>query len=70
FGTNFKAAHEAMYDSLYATPLVYKTGTKMVYSDIGMIVMARVIEKITGMPLDKYVEDSLYKPLGMTHTMF
>ncbi len=70
FGTNFAAAHQAMCDSLYATPLVYKTGTKMVYSDIGMIVMGKVIETITGIPLDKYVEDSLYKPLGMTHTMF
>ncbi len=70
FGANFNAAHEAMYDSLYATPLVYETGTKMVYSDVGMIVMARVIEKITGMPLDRFVEDSLYKRLGMTHTMF
>ncbi len=70
FGSNFNAAHDAMYDSLYATPLVYKTGTKMVYSDIGMLVMGKVIEKITGVPLDKYVEENFYKPLGMTHTMF
>ncbi len=64
------AAHEAMYDTLYATPLEYKTGTKEVYSDIGFIIMGKVIEKITGMPLDKYVEENFYKPLGMTHTMF
>ncbi len=70
FGANFAEAHQAMYDSLYATPLVYKTGTKMVYSDIGMIVLGKVIEKITGVPLDKYVEDTFYKPLGMVHTMF
>ncbi len=70
FGSNFYAAHQAMYDSIYAMPLAYKTGTKMVYSDINMIVMAKVIEQITGMPINKYVTDSLYTPLGMTHTMF
>lgn len=70
FGTNFHAAHQAMYDSLYAMPLSYKTGSKMVYSDINMIILAKVIEQITGMPINKYVEDNFYKPLGMTHTMF
>lgn len=70
FGSNFHAAHEAMYDSIYATPLAYKTGTKMVYSDINMIVLAKVIEKITGMPLNKYLQNNFYGPLGMTHTMF
>ena len=70
FGTNFHLAHQAMYDSIYAMPLSYKTGTKMVYSDINFIVLGKVIENITGMPLDQYVEDNFYKPLGMTHTMF
>ena len=70
FGTNFNSAHAAMWKSLYATPLVYKTGTKMVYSDINFLILGKVIEKITGMPLAKYVEKSFYEPLGMTHTMY
>ncbi len=70
FGTNFNAAHEAMWDSLYATPLAYPTGTKMVYSDINFLILGKIIEKITGMPLADYVEKNFYQPLGMTHTMF
>lgn len=70
FGTNFNSAHQAMWDSLYATPLVYKTGTKMVYSDINFLILGKVIEKITGMPLAEYVEKNFYRPLGMTNTMF
>lgn len=70
FGTNFYAAHQAMYDSLYEMPLAYKTGTKMVYSDINFIILGKVIEHITGMPLNQYVEQNFYQPLGMTHTMF
>ncbi|HEY9166534.1 MAG TPA: glycoside hydrolase family 3 N-terminal domain-containing protein [Candidatus Kryptonia bacterium] len=70
FGTNFNAAHAAMWDSLYASRLDYPTGTKMVYSDINFLILGKIIEGITGMSLDKYVEQNFYKPLGMTHTMF
>ncbi len=64
------AAHQAMTDTIFAIPLEYQTGTKEVYSDINMIVLAKIVEKITGMTLDKYVEEKFYRPLGMTHTMF
>lgn len=70
FGANYQAAHDAMWDSLYATPLVYPTGTKMVYSDINFLILGKVIEKITGMSLSEYVEKNFYQPLGMMHTMF
>ncbi len=70
FGNNFNAAHEAMWDSLYARPLAYPTGTKMVYSDINFLMMGEIVEKISGMSLDKYVAENFYRPLGMTRTMF
>lgn len=70
FGNNFNAAHEAMWDSLYATPLAYPTGTKMVYSDINFMILGKVVERIAGMSLDKYVGENFYRPLGMTRTMF
>ncbi|MHB1686788.1 MAG: serine hydrolase domain-containing protein [Ignavibacteriaceae bacterium] len=70
FLKDLDAAHQAMWDSLYAAPLRYPTGTKMIYSDIGMLIVGKVIEKISGMSLDKYVEENFYKPMGMTHTMF
>ncbi len=70
FGSNWKAAHDAMWDSLYHTRLVYPTGTKESYSDINFLILGKVIEKITGMSLPDYLEKNFYDPLGMTHTMF
>jgi CubicO group peptidase (beta-lactamase class C family) len=70
FGDNFESSHEAMWDSLYAIGLSYPTGTKMVYSDINFLILGKVIEKITKMPLDKYLDVKFYSPLEMTHTMF
>ena len=42
-------------------PLKSVPGTEMVYSDWDMILTQLVIEKITGMPLDKFVEKSIIR---------
>lgn len=51
-------------------PFVYQTGTKTVYSDTDYILLCAIIEKITGQRLDEYVENNIYRPLGLTHTIF
>ncbi len=51
-------------------PLEYETGTARKYSDFSFMTLAFVVEKVTGQTLDRYLEDTLYKPLGMKDTMF
>jgi len=51
-------------------PLKSVPGTQTVYSDWDMILTGLVIERITGMTLDKFVEEKIFRPLGMTSTMF
>jgi CubicO group peptidase (beta-lactamase class C family) len=43
---------------------------KYVYSDLGPILTGWIVEKTTGMPLDKYVEEAIYKPLQLNHSGF
>jgi CubicO group peptidase (beta-lactamase class C family) len=57
-------------DSVMATRLEYPTGSKTIYSDLGMITLAKVIERITGSTLDEYARREFFEPLGMTHTMY
>ena len=40
------------------------------YSDLGMITMARIIEKVTGTTLDNYVDSVFYRPMGMNNSHF
>jgi CubicO group peptidase (beta-lactamase class C family) len=42
-----------------------KTRGQYVYSDVGMIFMQQIVETITAIPLNKYVQDKFYNPLGM-----
>lgn len=43
---------------------------KYVYSDNDFILLGRVVEQITGMPLNEYVRKTFYQPLGMISTTF
>lgn len=43
---------------------------KYVYSDIDFILLGKIIEAVSGMPLDEYVHKTFYAPLGMTTTGF
>ena len=66
-----------MYDNatdvlndIYATRLEYPTRTKTVYSDLGIITLGKVIEKVTGMTLDKFAKKEIFYPLGMKNTIY
>lgn len=43
---------------------------KYVYSDNDFILLGKVVEYVTGMPLDQYVQKTFYTPLGMLTTTF
>lgn len=50
--------------------LASRPGTKVKYSDLGMITLGRVLERVGGAPLDVLARDLVFAPLGMTHTTF
>ncbi len=39
---------------------------KYVYSDMGMYLLMRVVEKVSGMPFDRFLKTQYYAPLGLT----
>ena len=43
---------------------------RYVYSDNDFILLGKIVEKISGLPLDQYVQQTFYRPLGMTNTAF
>jgi methyl acetate hydrolase len=50
-------------------PLLYDPGTKWTYSG-STKVLGRVVEKVSGLPLDRFLDDSFFKPLGMMDTSY
>ncbi|MCU7496433.1 MAG: serine hydrolase [Ignavibacteria bacterium] len=62
--------HDQVAQDIMNTSLEYPTGTKFLYSDLSMITLQLVIEKIAGMPLDRFLKKRVFEPLGMSHTMY
>ncbi|MCV7361423.1 serine hydrolase domain-containing protein [Mycolicibacterium neworleansense] len=50
--------------------VVFEPGERFHYSDIGFILVGTIIERITGRPLDEYVRDNVFAPLGMSDTYY
>ncbi|MCU1333826.1 MAG: hypothetical protein JWM08_2818 [Candidatus Angelobacter sp.] len=45
-------------------------GSIFIYSDTNFIVLGELVQRLSGMPLDKYAEVHVFQPLGMKHTRF
>ena len=61
---------EQVLDSIYNTNLIFKTGDSTVYSDLGLITVGKIVEKVSKTSLDKYLDSVFFKPLGMNSTIF
>ncbi len=61
---------EEMLKRLYVEPLRSAPGARFVYSDIGMIVMGEIIQRVSGEPLDAFARRNIFEPLGMKDTGF
>jgi CubicO group peptidase (beta-lactamase class C family) len=52
------------------TKLVFRPGQYYVYSDLGADMLGFVVESAAGKPLDAFLRDRVFKPLGMLDTDF
>ncbi len=57
-------------DKIFVEPLNNEPGTKEVYSDLGIILVAEIIERLTGKPLDVPARENIFSPLAMSNTMY
>ncbi|NWJ53135.1 MAG: beta-lactamase family protein [Bacteroidetes bacterium] len=48
--------------------LRFKPGSRFVYSNTGYVVLAAVVERISGLTFPQFAKKNIFEPLGMTHT--
>ena len=61
---------EDVIKEIYNSELEYKTGEKTLYSDLGIITLGKIIEKVTTKSLDKFCSDEIFIPLKMSSTVY
>lgn len=63
--------HASLDDYLHGAfkaPLKFKPGTRYSYASMGILISAKIAEKISGVPFARFINDKVYRPLGMTRT--
>ncbi|MFB4167764.1 serine hydrolase [Virgibacillus sp. JSM 102003] len=55
---------------VFEYPLDNQPGTTYTYSDLNMITLAVIVERISGKGLDQFVKENITEPLNMTDTMY
>lgn len=55
---------------LTSVPLASEPSAQHVYSDIDYMILGVLIERISGQPLDEYLEQHIYAPLKLKNTLF
>ena len=51
-------------------PLEWGVGDARHYSDLGFMLLGYIVERVSGEPLDAFLEQNLYRPLGLRSTTF
>ena len=62
----YRAAIEQIVDDVPVTP----PGERVVYSDLNFILLGEIVRRVSGMSLDQFAHEHLFKPLGMHDTMY
>jgi len=69
-GLSFQEAKEKIFLQLFKEPLVYHPGSKSEYSDLGFMLLGRIIEEKSGILLNEYVANNVLKPLGLEENLW
>jgi len=51
-------------------PMDFDPGTNWRYNNSGYVLLGAILEKITGKPYGEYIEETIFKPLGMKNSLY
>jgi CubicO group peptidase (beta-lactamase class C family) len=61
-------SQDQLYAKLGQQETLYPSSTYFQYSNLGMSLLGEVVEKVSGQPYSKYIEDNILKPLKLNAT--
>jgi CubicO group peptidase (beta-lactamase class C family) len=67
---DYQAGQDKAWENLFALKPIAPPGSKFIYSDVGFILLGKIVERAAGMPLDAFAKKRIFDPLGMNDTGF
>ena len=56
------------WERIFALGLREPPGTKFIYTDVGYLVLAEMVRRVSGKRIDAFSHDNIFQPLGMADT--
>lgn len=60
----------AVLELIRDEPLIYERGERSLYSDLGFILLGLLVERLSGMALDRWYEEAIVRPLSADPLLF
>ncbi len=60
---------QSLFEVAKDQELAFEPGTSQRYSNSGYVVLGAIIEAVSGQSYDDYVQEHIFQPAGMTHTV-
>jgi CubicO group peptidase (beta-lactamase class C family) len=67
---DYADGREKAFERIARLKLEAPAGTRFRYSDVGFIVLGSLVERVGGMPVDRFAQQNVFDPLKMTCTGF
>lgn len=68
--SDFLDGPETAWKKITELEPVEEPGTRFIYSDVGFLVLGKLVETVSEQSLDDFTQQRIFVPLGMTHTGF
>jgi uncharacterized protein YbbC (DUF1343 family) len=67
---DYEQGPDKAFENIWHLAPVNEAGSRFVYSDVNYIVLAELVRRVSGKPLDEFAAENIYRPLGMKDTGF
>ncbi len=65
---DYEQGPEKAMENIWKLAPLNEVGSKMIYSDVNFIVLAELVKRVSGKPIDQFALENIYQPLGMKDT--
>jgi CubicO group peptidase (beta-lactamase class C family) len=70
FTANKRSPNLGDYLKTHIPKRIFAPGTTPAYSNYAAMLAGYVVERVSGQPFNDYIQQNIFKPLGMTHSTF
>jgi len=65
---DYEQGPEKAMENIWRLAPQSEAGAKFIYSDVNFIVLAELVKRVSGKPIDQFARENIFEPLGMKET--